>query len=109
MRCTEKQDAERRHVDGAQVFRLLTGQASAVDQGALDDQATQRVADEDDRALGAVSQLWRKRCQFWERKSRPGSKPRTFRLAARLDASVSAWLTIESRDAPSVKAATLAL
>ena len=39
---------------------LLTRETTGVYQGALHNQASQRVADEDDRTVGAVSQLYEK-------------------------------------------------
>ena len=42
------------------MLSLLTRETTGVYQGALHDQASQRVADENDRTVGAVSQLYEK-------------------------------------------------
>jgi hypothetical protein len=68
------------------------------------------MADEDYWAVGALFQLQRPRLEDISKEYRRiRIAELTLRLAARLEASVSAWLTTESRDTPSVKAVTFAL
>jgi hypothetical protein len=90
---------------------FLVRETARVYKGTLYDETTQRVADEDDWAVGASFQLQRHVLAYvWKDSTcliEVGDH--TFRLAARVEARVSAWLTTESRETPSVNAVTFAL